>query len=267
MDMFPLDKNLPSVAIHKKFLEISSPYRENATSFYTDGFKLDKDHPSGVGVYSPDFNLRITYRLPPETSIFSAEAWAILLAIDASSDFNCIKTVIFSDSESVLDALAPPSSNYNKNYLIHRIKNKLLKAHKDGMVIQLFWLPAHKSIPGNKIVDSLAKKATILGYKPPFKIPYTDLYSEIRKSLGKQNFSACPFLRSLLVSLVLCTLLFFRIYALLTHGILTNLLIEKKLFLLIEFAVIITISVQLQFISEKHGDFCGLFMWRFETRH
>jgi len=121
MDIFPIDKDLPPAAICKKFLELSAPFRENAVSFYTDGSKLDTDHSSGVGVYSPDFNLRITHRLPPETSIFSAEAWAILLAIDASSDFKCTKTVIFSDSKSVLDAFAPPLSNYNKNYLLHRI--------------------------------------------------------------------------------------------------------------------------------------------------
>jgi len=53
-------------------------------------------------------------------------------------------------------------------------------------VINLFWLLAHKGIPGNETADSLAKKASILGYKPPFKIPYSDLYSEVKESLGKQ---------------------------------------------------------------------------------
>jgi len=176
--MYPIDKDLSPAVIHKKFLELSLQYREGASSFYTDGSKLEADRSSGVGVYSPDFNLRITHRLPPETSIFFAEAWAISLAIDASSDFKCDKTVIFSDSKSVLDALTSPFSNHNKNYLIHRIKNKLFKAHRDGRIIHLFWLPAHKGIPGNETADFLAKFATTHGYKPYFKIPFTDFQLE-----------------------------------------------------------------------------------------
>jgi len=168
--MFPVDKDLPHTVIRKKFLELSAPYRDNAVSFYTDSSKLSRDRPAGVGVYSPDFNLRITHRLSSETSIFSAEAWAILLAINASFDFNCNKSVIFSDSKSVLDAFAPTSSAYNKNYLIFKIKNKLLKAHKENRIIQLFWLPAHKGIPGNETADFLAKHATSHGYKPYFKV-------------------------------------------------------------------------------------------------
>jgi len=55
--MFPIDKVLTSVVIHKKFLELSL-YRENAASFYTDGSKLDLDHSLGVGVFSPDLRLK-----------------------------------------------------------------------------------------------------------------------------------------------------------------------------------------------------------------
>jgi len=189
MAMFPTDKDLPHVAIRKKFLELSASYRDNAVSFYTDGSKLSRDRPAGVGVYSPDLNLRIAHRLPSETSIFSAGAWAILLAINASFDFNCNKSVIFSDSKSVLDALAPTSSAYNKNYLIFRIKNKFLKAQKENRTIHLFLLPAHKGIPGNETADFLAKHAVTHGYKPYFKVPYTDFQLEAREILGKQFFA------------------------------------------------------------------------------
>jgi len=138
MALFPVDKDLSPAIIRKKFLETSASYRDDTVSFYTDNSKLRSDLLVGVGVFSPDLNLRITHRLPSETSIFSAEAWAILLAIDVSFDFNCGKTVIFSDSKSVLDALAPFSSTYNKNYLIFRIKNKLLKASNERKIIHLF---------------------------------------------------------------------------------------------------------------------------------
>jgi len=61
----------------------------------------------------------------------------LVLAINAIADFNCTRAVIFSDFKSVLDALASPLSN-NKNYLIHRIKNNLLNAIRDGREINLF---------------------------------------------------------------------------------------------------------------------------------
>jgi len=100
-DMYPID-HLSQPEIYNLFLEKSSNYRINATSFYTDGSKLVKDSPSGAAVFSTDLNFSITHKLPPETSVFSTEAWAILQAINASLDFNCPKSIIFTDSKSVL---------------------------------------------------------------------------------------------------------------------------------------------------------------------
>jgi len=188
MSMFPIDKNLSNPAINKIFLEKSSLYSSNASAFYTDGSKVEKDTPTGASVYSPNFNLNIMHRLPMETSIFSAEAWAILTAINAIFDLRCDKAVIFTDSKSVLDALASPLS-HNKNYLIHYIRNSWLRCIHNGTELYLFWIPSHKGIRGNEIADFLAKKATTQGYKPDFKIPYSDLHAEIKESLDK-SFSA-----------------------------------------------------------------------------
>jgi len=80
MDMLPIDRNLSNAAILSKFPEKSLQYRNNVISFYMDGSKLSKDTPSGVGVFSSDLDLCITYKLLIETSIFTAEAWAILFS-------------------------------------------------------------------------------------------------------------------------------------------------------------------------------------------
>jgi len=82
MNMFPVNKNLSNAAINKIFLDKSSSYATNAKTFYTDGSKLNKDAPTGTSVYSPDFNLNIIHSLPVESSVFSAEAWTIYLAIN-----------------------------------------------------------------------------------------------------------------------------------------------------------------------------------------
>jgi len=78
-------------------------------------------------VYSPDINLSIIHKLSSESSVFSAEAWAIYLAINTIIDLKCDKAVIFSDSKSVLDTLTSPLS-HNKNYLIHYIKRSWLNS-------------------------------------------------------------------------------------------------------------------------------------------
>jgi len=61
-----------------------------------------------------------------------------------------------------------------------------MDAFKENKEIILFWLPAHKDIPENESADKLAKKAALFGSRPYFKIPYTDLFIEIKESLGKQ---------------------------------------------------------------------------------
>jgi len=184
MAMYPVDANLSNSSINKIFLKKSSAFIINAKTFYTDGSKLDSDVPSGASVYSPDFNVNIMHRLPAESSVFSAEAWAINLAIHAVINYNCTKAVIFSDSKSVLNALASLLSS-NKNYLIHYVRKSWLNCIRKGTELHIFWIPVHKGIQGNEIADSLAKKALTHGFKPNFKIPYSNLFSEIKESLNK----------------------------------------------------------------------------------
>jgi len=110
------------------------------------------------------------------------------LAINTIIDLKCDKAVIFSDSKIVLEALGSLLS-HNKNYLIHYIRKSWLNCIHNGTELYLFWVLSHKGIRGNKVVDSLAKKATVKGYKPNFKIPFPDLYAEIKESLDKSYVS------------------------------------------------------------------------------
>jgi len=93
--MYPVNKNHSNSDINKIFLDSSSQYTANAISFYTDGSKLDKDAPTGASVFSPDLKLNIMHRLPVETSVFTAEAWSIYLAINTITDILNVKKQSF----------------------------------------------------------------------------------------------------------------------------------------------------------------------------
>lgn len=54
---------------------------------------------------------------------------------------------------------------------------------KRNLKIKIHWIPAHKGIFYNKVVDKLAKEATKIGSPIDLQIPYTDLFEEKNKKL------------------------------------------------------------------------------------
>ncbi|XP_011689989.1 PREDICTED: uncharacterized protein LOC105451319 [Wasmannia auropunctata] len=173
-----IQRDTPPHIARAKFQEHFEELSIEATSFYTDGSKSDYS-PAGASIYSPSINFIITHKLPSSVSIFTAEAWAILHAITAIIDLNIIEANVFTDSRSVLMALAS-SDHKQGNYLIHQIKKKLIAAEREGRKIVLCLVPAHKGIPCNEKADRLAKWATSRGAKPTFQVPFTDFQVEAK---------------------------------------------------------------------------------------
>jgi len=140
----------------------------------------------GAEVYSPELDIAIKHKLPLETSVFSAEAWAVYQALILVESSSYPEAAIFSDSKSVLDALSSFSFKSSSNYLIPLIRDKFHTTTDNGFTIRLAWIPSHVD---NEKVDSLAKQAASNGRKPKFKIPHTDLYSNSLRSM-KTKFQA-----------------------------------------------------------------------------
>ena len=127
------------------FRRLQSRYK-NFQQVYTDGSK--EDSKVGCAVISDSHsNMQ---RIPDDSSIFTAEAKAVDLALDfiRTCDTNN-KFVIFSDSLSVLKAMNHTSS---KNPQIQKLLEKCheLLAKKE---IVLFWIPIQIGILGNEMVD------------------------------------------------------------------------------------------------------------------
>ncbi|XP_071638449.1 uncharacterized protein [Temnothorax longispinosus] len=129
--------------VNSVFLERTQDLKKNAISFYTDGSKDDSGY-VGAGVYSPDLDFQLQHKLPIETTIFSAEAWAILQALLVIGQLDL---VIFSDSKSVLDNICSNATN-QQNYIIPRIKEKMYQISCRNINLQLAWIPSHRGITG-----------------------------------------------------------------------------------------------------------------------
>ena len=154
------------------FRKMQSRYK-NYQQIYTDGSKED----SKVGCAVISDNHSNMQRIPDDSSIFTAEAEAIDLALDfiSTCDANN-KFIIFSDSLSVLKAMNHTSS---KNPQIQKLLEKCheLLANKE---IALCWIPSHIGIQGNEMVDKQAK--TSLSLEPTsFKIPFSNFKPSINK--------------------------------------------------------------------------------------
>ena len=121
-------------------------------------------------------------RLPDDSSIFTAEAKAVDLAlgfISTCDDTN--KFIIFSDSLSVLKAMNHTSS---ENPQIQKLLEKCheLLAYKE---IVLCWISSHIGIQGNEMVDRQAKLS--LSLEPTsFKIPFSNFKPSINKYILDQ---------------------------------------------------------------------------------
>jgi ribonuclease HI len=112
---------------------------------YTDGSK-DED---SVGAAYYTTHLSGMFSLPKQFSIFSAEAYAIKMAVSIP---NLNKEIaVFTDSASCLLAI---ESGTSKHPLIQDIEN--IARNK---LVRFVWIPGHSGIKGNLEADRLANEA------------------------------------------------------------------------------------------------------------
>lgn len=68
-------------------------------------------------------------------------------------------STIFTDSKSILTAVATPFIPGHSSYLILKIKSEIKKILETGNSVELIWIPSHKDIVGNETADQMAKEA------------------------------------------------------------------------------------------------------------
>ena len=134
----------------------------NHTFIYTDGSKTEGKTSCAYVVQG----FSRSSRLPDYFSIYSAELYAIILAIKYVINKNIISAMICTDSKSAIQKLS--NHHDTSNPLIFQIVTLIQESQKD---ITLLWIPGHHNIPGNEKADKEAKQA--LDDPPPRNIACT----------------------------------------------------------------------------------------------
>ena len=125
---------------------------------YTDGSV--KDCKAGAAACIPDLNLNIFAPLPINSSVLSAELFAVRLALDALSDLGTSsRNVLFlSDSLSSIHLLN--KINYQADdYDRKNIRQKIGYLFSMGCGTAFLHIPSYKEIKYNEMADNLANKA------------------------------------------------------------------------------------------------------------
>ena len=158
--------------LKQNFYELQ-PYYSDHEHIYTDGSKDEEK----VGCAAAKYDDCKTMRIPDGSSIFTAEAKAVDLALDfVKTRAYTDKFVILSDSLSVLQALNHTSSKNSQ------IQHLLLKHHEisSSKTVIYCWIPSHIGIYGNEKADKNAKESLNLD-QTDFKIPFNNFKPFINK--------------------------------------------------------------------------------------
>lgn len=155
--------------------------------FYTDGSKSISEKTAGCATVCPSNQIKQSWKINEEATIFSIEAFAIFLTLDYIVKNNHKKVAIFSDSLSVLKSISAPNPINIKSYIIYLIRNRLATLETLHYEITLIWIPAHLGLEGNEIADEAAKLASESA--PPLNIdlPHSDLTTKFKECLTNKS--------------------------------------------------------------------------------
>ena len=152
---------------------------------YTDGSRVTEPFVSvSAALAVPSSDFRDSWKLDPSTAVLGAELFAITQALHWAAD-NLAPTddlVIFTDS---LNSVALLSSRRPSSYLceVYHAQSLLLHFNSCRAAVQLQFVPAHRSIPGNEAADMGAAAAHLLPYRTLVPLSKEDTMRSVCRSV------------------------------------------------------------------------------------
>jgi len=162
------------------YLNLNYP---NFTIIYTDGSVSPIS--AGYSFYIPKFHFSFSNNLPPSSSSFTAECYAILEALLFISNSPSDNYLIASDSMSCLQSLITNPFNSKLSPLIFQIKHHLHLLNQSKFQVQLIWIPGHVGILGNEMADRLAKETSTNILPSLIRLPWTDFTPLLIRHVSK----------------------------------------------------------------------------------
>ena len=140
-----------------------------------------------IAFYNSNNNDSKQIQLFPETDVLAAEELAIYFALHyctQSSTVSHTNILIISDSLSAIKQICRPLFKQVSNTITLRTQNLLQHISLTQQSrVSFLWIPRHRGISGNKIVDALAKDTT----KTSTLFPYV-LHSNILQETKTKNY-------------------------------------------------------------------------------
>ena len=143
---------------------------------FTDGSKQDEK--VAYALVTPFFTS--SKRIPDGSSIFTAEATAVLNSLKYIKFSMCKKFLIFSDSLSLIQSI---KNECVENPIITSIFKELWLIEEQGKEVVFCWVPGHCGIDGNEQADQAAKEA-LEQEVTPITIPFTDKIPYVKSHLS-----------------------------------------------------------------------------------
>jgi len=131
------------------------------THIFTDGSK--DNNKVALAVIFP--NKSYSQKLPQNTSIYTAELFAVKLAL-----LYIRKRIIFTDSLSALQSLESQKIHHP---VVLSILTVIHYLHTNNFDVILCWIPSHVGILGNEKADRAAKSALNLPNITLYPLPYS----------------------------------------------------------------------------------------------
>ena len=169
-------RDIPENRLKNLFTCHLQSHMENQLLIYTDGSKTNTGVAFSVAGYQQGGIIRTEARkIPPEASIFTAELYAILLAVRKGAKTTYNYVTIVSDSKSSIQAINQIPS---KNPIVNLIQEKIYQSEKN---FNLCWVPSHVGIPGNELADRAAQEATKRNASINVPVLRCDIKSQIKR--------------------------------------------------------------------------------------
>ena len=138
----------------------------------------------GSACFCPSLQVQKLKIFDKKTSVHFAEYSASNVPYNLALTHKNLKFFIFSDSLWSLQALNSAKTSVKTNQFILDIEEKYLASESTSAEapIELFWMPSHIGIPGNKEVDCLAEQASQSPCLQNTQVHYSDLREESKRA-------------------------------------------------------------------------------------